>query len=90
MTRLAPFTIHRATSVEHATAGGIRRDPALPFFLERYAEAYRLELDAFVRKLHGEDADVVGGRDGVRALELADACERSMRSGKTVRLEARA
>ena len=24
------------------------RSPALPFFLERYAEAYRAELDAFV------------------------------------------
>ena len=78
----------KATSVEHADAAGYRSDPALPFFLERYAEAYRLELDAFVRRLHGETADLVSGRDGVRALEIADACERSMRAGATVRLEA--
>jgi myo-inositol 2-dehydrogenase/D-chiro-inositol 1-dehydrogenase len=77
----------RATSVEHATAGGYRSDPALPFFLERYAEAYRLELDAFVRRLQGEEADLVSGRDGVRALEMADACERSMRSRATVVLD---
>jgi myo-inositol 2-dehydrogenase/D-chiro-inositol 1-dehydrogenase len=77
----------RATSVEHATAAGYRSDPALPFFLERYADAYRLELDAFVRRLHGEAADLVSGSDGVRALEIADACERSMRARATVTLD---
>ena len=78
---------HRATSVEHATAEGYRRDPALPFFLERYADAYRLELDAFLRRLHGEAADIASGADGVRALEIAEACERSMRTRATVLLE---
>ncbi|HEU5468527.1 MAG TPA: inositol 2-dehydrogenase [Steroidobacteraceae bacterium] len=77
----------RATSVEHATNAGFASDPALPFFLERYADAYRLELDAFVRRLHGEDADLVCGADGVRALEIADACDRSLRERATVRLE---
>lgn len=80
----------RATAVEHATAAGYRADPALPFFLERYADAYRLELDAFVRRLHGEEADIVSGADGVRALEIADACDRSLRTGSTIRLAARA
>ena len=78
---------HRATSVEHATAAGCLRDPALPFFLERYADAYRLELDAFVRRLHGESADIVSGADGIRALEIADAADRSMRTRATVLLE---
>jgi myo-inositol 2-dehydrogenase/D-chiro-inositol 1-dehydrogenase len=81
---------HRASSVEQATAAGYRRDPALPFFLERYAAAYRLELDAFLRRLQGGDGDVVSGADGVRALELADACDRSLRSRATVVLESRA
>ena len=44
----------RATSVEHATAAGCRRDPALPFFLERYAAAYRLELDAFCNSIEAQ------------------------------------
>jgi myo-inositol 2-dehydrogenase/D-chiro-inositol 1-dehydrogenase len=80
----------RATSVEHATAAGYTSDPALPFFLERYADAYRLELDAFVRRLAGEPSDLVSGADGVRALEIADACDRSLRSRTTIALEARA
>jgi myo-inositol 2-dehydrogenase/D-chiro-inositol 1-dehydrogenase len=79
----------RATSVEHATAAGYTSDPALPFFLERYADAYRLELDAFVRRLHGERSDLVSGADGVRALEIADACDRSLRTRVTVMLEPR-
>jgi myo-inositol 2-dehydrogenase/D-chiro-inositol 1-dehydrogenase len=78
----------RATSVECAGSNGYRRDPALPFFLERYADAYRLELDAFVRRLHGEDADLVSGEDGIRALEIADAAERAMRTQSIVRLAA--
>ena len=36
------------TTVELADAAGFRSDPALPFFLERYAAAYRAELAAFV------------------------------------------
>jgi myo-inositol 2-dehydrogenase/D-chiro-inositol 1-dehydrogenase len=79
----------RSTSVERAGADGYRRDPALPFFLERYADSYRLELDAFVRRLQGEDADLVSGADGICALELADAADRSMRTGRIVALASR-
>jgi myo-inositol 2-dehydrogenase / D-chiro-inositol 1-dehydrogenase len=79
----------KSTSVERATATGYSTDPALPFFLERYADAYRLELDAFVRRLHGEAADIVAGADGVRALEIADACVESLRTRATVLLESR-
>jgi len=78
----------RATSFEQADGGGYRRDPALPFFLERYADAYRLELDAFVRRLHGEEAELVSGEDGIRALEIADAAEQAMRTRAIVRLGA--
>jgi len=77
---------HRATSVVSAGAQGYRQEPALPFFLERYADAYRLELDAFVRRLHGEAAELVSGEDGIRALEIADAADRSMKAGTAVRL----
>ena len=39
--------IHR-TTVEVANASGITADPVQDFFLERYADAYRAELDAFL------------------------------------------
>ncbi|HKY91370.1 MAG TPA: inositol 2-dehydrogenase [Nevskiaceae bacterium] len=79
----------KSTSVERATAAGYATDPALPFFLERYADAYRLELDAFVRCLRGEAADIASGADGVRALEIAEACDRSREARATVVLESR-
>jgi len=76
----------RATSVEHASAAGYCRDPALPFFLDRYADAYRLEFDAFVAAvLDGAPAEP-NGEDGLRALLLADAATESARTGHPVRL----
>ena len=34
--------------VEKATTEGFTTEPALPFFLERYAKAYRIQLDRFM------------------------------------------
>jgi myo-inositol 2-dehydrogenase/D-chiro-inositol 1-dehydrogenase len=67
-----------ATSVERAGASGFEHEPVLNFFLERYAEAYRLELASFIDVLEGRPGMVVSGRDGLRALQLADAAQRSL------------
>jgi myo-inositol 2-dehydrogenase/D-chiro-inositol 1-dehydrogenase len=75
------------TTVEHADATGFRSDPVLPFFLERYAAAYRAELDAFIRAANGEGPARPDGEDGLRALLLADAAEEAARSGRTIRPE---
>lgn len=75
-----------ATQVEHAGAQGIVREPALPFFLERYAEAYRLELEDFIRALNGREHQLADAGDGVRALELAEAADRSRRERRRVEL----
>jgi myo-inositol 2-dehydrogenase/D-chiro-inositol 1-dehydrogenase len=75
------------TTVEHAGAAGFRCDPVLPFFLERYAAAYRGELDAFIRAVNGEAAAKPDGEDGLRALLLADAAEEAALTGQTVRLD---
>jgi myo-inositol 2-dehydrogenase/D-chiro-inositol 1-dehydrogenase len=73
-----------ATRVEVAQASGFTREPALPFFLERYAEAYVRELDDFIRALDGEPVSLATADDGLRALLLADAAERSAASGRAV------
>ncbi len=70
------------TTVEVANASGFRSDPVLPFFLERYAAAYRAELDAFVRAARGERAARPDGEDGLRALLLADAAAAAAKSGR--------
>jgi myo-inositol 2-dehydrogenase / D-chiro-inositol 1-dehydrogenase len=64
---------------------GATRAPFQNFFLERYAEAYRLEMDHFAAVLRGEEP-AVSFSDGVRALELAEAAGRSHATGRPVAL----
>ncbi|MGE0582141.1 MAG: inositol 2-dehydrogenase [Steroidobacteraceae bacterium] len=75
-----------ATTVETAGATGFTREPALPFFLERYAAAYRDELEEFLAALRGAPAQLATGEDGRRALLLANAAHRSLESGAPVRI----
>jgi myo-inositol 2-dehydrogenase/D-chiro-inositol 1-dehydrogenase len=75
-----------STKVEVANASGFATEPALPFFLERYDDAYRIQLDQFLRAAGGEDLAVPGGDDGVRALQLADAAQQSLESGLPVHI----
>jgi len=66
------------STVVFAGADGIVGDNPLPFFLERYAEAYRRELDHFVDALTRATPPQPGGVDGVKALALADAALQSL------------
>lgn len=74
------------TTVEKAGAHGFTTEPALPFFLERYAAAYRAEIDTFIQGVLTGAMLQPTGLDGLKALELADAATESAKSGKTVRL----
>ncbi len=75
-----------ATTVELATDAGFTSDPVLPFFLERYAAAYRAELNAFVTAVASGNAPKPDGEDGLKALLLADAATASAKTGQTVAL----
>lgn len=74
------------TTVEVATAGGFLADPVQNFFLERYAAAYRRELEAFIDAVVAGKAASPSGEDGLKAQVLADAATEACFSGKTVRL----
>jgi myo-inositol 2-dehydrogenase/D-chiro-inositol 1-dehydrogenase len=73
------------TTIQVATAAGFRSDPVLPFFLERYAAAYRAELDAFVKAARGDGPIEPNGEDGFRALLLANAAVEAAKTGRAVR-----
>ncbi|KAF0228240.1 MAG: myo-inositol [Beijerinckiaceae bacterium] len=73
------------TSVEFADGSGFRTDPAQPFFLERYAAAYRDELDHFLASVAAGRVPTPSGQDGLKAQVLADAATESAFSGKPVR-----
>ena len=76
------------TTVELADGSGLRADPVQNFFLERYADAYRLELDAFVDALLSGRAPSPSGRDGLKAQRLADAAAESLAKGAPVAVAA--
>lgn len=80
----------RADNVTESTVqvwseGGAAADRFQNFFLDRYAEAYRREMEHFADILDGATPSV-GYADGVAALALAEAAAESARSGQVVTL----
>jgi myo-inositol 2-dehydrogenase/D-chiro-inositol 1-dehydrogenase len=55
-------------------------------FLQRFADCYPRELEAFARAVAGAGPVEVGGEDGLAAVVLAHAAERSLERGASVRL----
>jgi myo-inositol 2-dehydrogenase / D-chiro-inositol 1-dehydrogenase len=76
----------RATTVEIAGAEGYRREPLLTFFMTRYTEAYRAEIEAFVTGVVAGTPLSPSGEDGLKALLLADAAFASVREKRAVKL----
>jgi myo-inositol 2-dehydrogenase/D-chiro-inositol 1-dehydrogenase len=74
------------TTVSFAGSEGIRADVVQNFFLERYAAAYRNELDAFIDTVTTGRQPQPSGEDGLSAQILADAATLSAQSGQPVTL----
>ncbi|GAB3276434.1 inositol 2-dehydrogenase [Sinomonas notoginsengisoli] len=73
------------TTVRKSGAEGTEESaPYLPFFLERYAQAYMAELDAFAHSIRTGAPCSPSFEDGVAALVLANAAAESALTGKTV------
>jgi myo-inositol 2-dehydrogenase / D-chiro-inositol 1-dehydrogenase len=73
-------TVVRAWTADVTAAGTAHQT----FFLERYREAYALELEAFLTAIDGGAVEFPGFHDGRAALVLADACEESARTRRAV------
>jgi myo-inositol 2-dehydrogenase/D-chiro-inositol 1-dehydrogenase len=84
-------TVNQLTSTVRYSGANVSgaAAPYLDFFLERYADAYRAELDAFLLAIRSGVAPSPSLFDGRAALALADAATRSARSGERIRLEPR-
>lgn len=70
------------TSVEPGAAA----PPGPPWsgFLDRFGSAYRAEMDTFLRVARGAVPNPCEGRDALRALLVAEACEVSRRERRPV------
>lgn len=70
------------TSVEPGAAPGVP-DPWTGF-VDRFGDAYRAEIDAFLRVVTGRSGNPCDGREALAALLVAEACEVSRRERRPV------
>ena len=63
------------------------KDPIHFFFIERYDQAYKDQLDAFVNIVINKEKPSVTFEDGRNALILANAAYESFETGKSVRVD---
>jgi len=75
----------RATKVWRYGPGGPRGD-YYHHFLDRFRDAYRLEVQAFVDAVHAGRAPAPGPVDAVESLRVADAAVHSLREGRPVKV----
>ncbi|MFT4192119.1 MAG: inositol 2-dehydrogenase [Comamonas sp.] len=78
---------HRPTEVSLLDAQGAHGDLPEHFFLQRYREAYRLEIEHFFTQLQTGGAFRTTVADGVAAQRLADAAAQSLATGQPVVLD---
>jgi myo-inositol 2-dehydrogenase/D-chiro-inositol 1-dehydrogenase len=73
----------RATKLWRYDTDGIHGD-FYYFFLERFKDAYRIELQAFVDAVRQGEAPSPGPEDAVESLRVADAATKSLKEGRPI------
>lgn len=76
---------HRRVSVQTLTPDRVCQD-YVSDFVERFADAYKEEMEDFVLCLRGDQEPAVTGADAAAAFVLSQAADRSYQEGRTVRL----
>lgn len=69
-----------------ADVTGVHAANPLHFFLERYAEAYVVEMRAFIEAVLKDQAPPATGLDGLQPVIMGLAATRSLREGRPVKL----
>ena len=77
---------HKPSEVVQSDASGVHAEKPEHFFLQRYREAYRLELVHFFETLQSGGRFRTTIEDGVAAQKLADAAAQSLASGHVLAL----
>jgi myo-inositol 2-dehydrogenase/D-chiro-inositol 1-dehydrogenase len=70
--------------VENPAIALARTGAPVPFFAERYADAYRLELGEFVDAVRAGGAPPVDVTASIRAVEASLAAAQSLRESRAV------
>ena len=74
------------TTTTFSNGSGVHGDRQLDFFIDRYAESYRLEMRAFLDALKNGVPMPITGEDGLAAMQIALAAQQSYEEGRPVRV----
>lgn len=77
---------HSEARVQFAGPDGYTIPPNQHFFITRYMNAYRAEIEAFVKAVTEGTPSPVTGEDGLRALAIALAAMKSIEEGRAVKV----
>ena len=61
-----------------------QKNTYLYFFIERYKEAFSLQLKSFIKSIKQNSTTDVGFEDGFKALVIADAAYKSLKERKSI------
>ncbi len=71
----------------HWDASGLHHSRLLDFFMDRYADSYFHEMNAFIKAMSTGEKPPVDGTDGLKATRIALAANLSMKENRPVRIE---
>lgn|SRR5574337_291745 len=74
-------------TVTIGSASGYAAAPPMNHFIERFADAYRAEMEAFIAMIARGESALAGVRDGLEAQRLAEAAIVSMKTGLPVHVD---
>lgn len=81
-------TVKNNTEDNHIYMNRTGVSTALPlnFFMERYTESYLGEMQAFIQSLQNDTQPPVTGEDGLKAVQIGLAANKSLKEGRPVKL----
>jgi myo-inositol 2-dehydrogenase/D-chiro-inositol 1-dehydrogenase len=74
------------TTAQFLDSNGVHLARNLDFFIDRYADSYRLELAAFLDALLTNKPMPITGGDGLQAMLMALAANKSMKENRAVKI----
>jgi myo-inositol 2-dehydrogenase/D-chiro-inositol 1-dehydrogenase len=77
---------NKADNHEYANAEGVHSALPLYFFLERYTASYLYEIEMFLESIKSGGKIPVSGQDGIMAMAMAVAADRSLKENRPVAL----
>ena len=64
-----------------------QKKPLLNFFIERYVDAYKIQLDELANYVNGKKVSIPSFEDGRRALIIANAASKSLKQREQIKIK---